>query len=51
LQTFIGQHGTVQIEALYEDPFTRISTDGLDGVFDDKTAEELITLIETFNNN
>jgi type I restriction enzyme, R subunit len=35
----------VEVERLYETPFTNLHQDGLDGVFDDDQADEIITLI------
>jgi type I restriction enzyme R subunit len=49
LQNHIARHGTIEIERLYEDPFTLVDADGLDGVFDDeRQAMELIGVINTF---
>ena len=49
LQNHIARHGTIELGRLYDDPFTLVDTDGLDGVFtDDRQATELIGLIKTF---
>lgn len=49
LQNHIGRNGTIEIERLYEEPFTRIHTEGIDGVFTDGAiADQLIELLEQF---
>lgn len=48
LQSHIAQFGAVSVAKLYETPFTQLDANGLDGVFDDQTAEELVTLIRPF---
>ena len=49
LQNHIGRNGTIEIERLYEEPFTRIHTEGIDGVFmDGALADQLIELLEQF---
>jgi type I restriction enzyme, R subunit len=50
LQNHIAKFGSVKLERLYEDPFTIVDADGLDGVFIDETdAREIIGLIHTFD--
>jgi type I restriction enzyme R subunit len=50
LQNYIARYGSIELERLYEDPFTTIHADGLDGVFaDEPMAEELLTLIQGFD--
>ncbi len=34
---------------LYEPPFTDIHDEGLDGVFDDDAADEIVALVKAFN--
>ena len=34
---------------LYEPPFTDIHDEGLDGVFNDDEADDLVTLVRSFN--
>ena len=34
---------------LYEPPFTDIHNEGLDGVFNDDEADEIIALVRSFN--
>lgn len=49
LQNYIGRNGTIEIDRLYEEPFTRIHAEGIDGVFKDETlADELINLLAQF---
>ena len=49
LQNYIGRHGAIKIERLYEEPFTRIHTEGIDGVFKDGVlADQLIELLAQF---
>jgi len=48
LKNFIARHGGIEIDDLYDSPFTSFSSEGLDGVFDEDLAEELIQLIESF---
>lgn len=48
LQNHISRYGSVEIERLYEDPFTVVDVNGLDGVFGDDDAEEVVHIINTF---
>ena len=49
LKNHINRYGSIEIEQLYEPPFTTLHSDGLDGVFiDEDMAEELIRIINTF---
>jgi type I restriction enzyme, R subunit len=49
LKNHIRKYGTITVEKLYEEPFTTINSDGLDGVFTDEAQiDELIHIIETF---
>jgi type I restriction enzyme, R subunit len=34
---------------LYESPFTDIHSSGLDGVFNDDEADEIVSLVNSFN--
>ena len=50
LRTFIVKNGKVEIEQLYETPFTSIDSEGLDGVFtDEEQVADLLRLIETIS--
>lgn len=48
LQNHISRYGAVEVERLYEDPFTLVDSDGLDGVFDDPLAGEVLDLVDSF---
>jgi type I restriction enzyme R subunit len=50
LQNHISRYGSIEVERLYEPPFTFLHSDGLDGVFPDASlAEELLAVIGSFN--
>lgn len=50
LKSYIAKYGAIEIEKLWEAPFTQIDALGLDGVFPDKRqAGALISTIETAN--
>lgn len=49
LQNHIRKYGVITVEKLYEDPFTAIDSNGLDGVFSDEAQiNQLIHIIQTF---
>jgi type I restriction enzyme R subunit len=48
LQNHIARYGSVAVERLYDAPFTQVDADGLDGVFGEPEADELVGIIETF---
>ena len=49
LKNHIRKYGTINMEKLYEPPFTSIDSNGLDGVFDDnRQINELIHIVQTF---
>lgn len=48
LQNHIAKFGVVTLDKLYESPFTQVSENGPDGVFDDADVEELIAVIDGF---
>jgi len=49
LQNHIAKYGSIEIDRLYEPPFTNVVSDGIDGVFTDEAQiEELFTILETF---
>jgi type I restriction enzyme R subunit len=49
LKNHISRYGAIEIEDLYEPPFTNVHSDGLDGVFmDEEMIEELIRIITSF---
>lgn len=49
LKNYITKYGSIEIDRLYEDPFTQIDSDGLDGIFEnDKQIDDLLTILDTF---
>jgi type I restriction enzyme R subunit len=49
LQSHIGRNGSIEIQRLYEEPFTRIHSEGIDGVFTDAAlADQVIDLLAQF---
>jgi type I restriction enzyme R subunit len=49
LKNHISRYGAIEIEDLYEPPFTSVHSDGLDGVFVDETMiDELLAIIASF---
>ena len=51
LQNHIAKYGAIELEKLYDPPFTIDHTDGIDGVFSDTEIDDLIAIIETFQPN
>jgi type I restriction enzyme, R subunit len=52
LQNHIARYGSITVDRLYEQPFTVIDADGLDGVFDrEDEIEDLIQIINTFGSS
>lgn len=49
LKAHICANGGLEIDRLYEAPFTAISAEGIDGVFNDALIDELLDLIARFN--
>lgn len=50
LKNYIRDFGAIELDQLYETPFTSLDKNGLDGVFpDDQQAEEIIALVESFS--
>jgi len=49
LQNHIARNGSIELERLYEDPFTLLDADGIDGIFNQDSADELINIINTFS--
>ena len=50
LQKHIAKFGSIQVENLYEPPFTTLHTESLDGLFEEDMANELFNIIEGFGN-
>lgn len=48
LKSHISQHGSIQIETLYEEPFTSVSHQGIDGVFTPDDVSTLVTVLQPF---
>ncbi|WP_299882673.1 DEAD/DEAH box helicase family protein [uncultured Sulfitobacter sp.] len=49
LQNHIARYGTIEIERLYDDPFTVVDADGPDGVFHDEAdIADLINIVRSF---
>jgi type I restriction enzyme R subunit len=49
LQNHISKYGSIDIDRLYEPPFTTVASDGVDGVFTDEAqVAELIHILEDF---
>ncbi len=49
LKLHICNNGGLEIDRLYEAPFTSISAEGIDGVFSDELIDELLEIIAKFN--
>ncbi len=47
LQNYISRYGSIEVSRLYEPPFTTLHSDGLDGLFDEPLAEELLAVIRS----
>lgn len=49
LQNYIAQNGGIEIERLYEPPFTTIHAESMDGIFtNQKDLDELLAILSTF---
>lgn len=49
LKNHIARYGAIEIGRLYEQPFTTISAEGLDGVFEDESqVNDLLDIINSF---
>lgn len=48
LQNHIAKCGSIEIERLYEEPFTTLSSDGVDGIFGDDQIDDLLEIIGAF---
>ena len=49
LKNHISKYGAIELERLYEPPFTTYASDGVDGIFsDDSQIDELISILDTF---
>jgi len=49
LKNHISKYGAIEIERLYEPPFTNLASDGVDGVFKDEAqVDELLLILDKF---
>lgn len=48
LQNHIAKFGSIEIERLYEEPFTTLSSDGVDGIFAEEQIDDLLEIIGAF---
>ncbi|MBE9044308.1 DEAD/DEAH box helicase family protein [Pleurocapsales cyanobacterium LEGE 10410] len=48
---YLTQNGVMNPGLLYESPFTDAHSSGLDGVFNDDDADEIVALVRAFNKN
>lgn len=48
LKNYIAQHGSILLETLYDAPFTALSHEGIDGVFEQESIADLVTLLKPF---
>jgi type I restriction enzyme R subunit len=48
LKTYVAQHGSIEIDTLYEEPFASVAHQGIDGVFPPDDVGELIAVLEPF---
>ncbi|MBZ4332705.1 DEAD/DEAH box helicase family protein [Corallococcus interemptor] len=49
LQNYITQNGGIELERLYEPPFTTLHAESMDGIFDDKEdVDELLAILSVF---
>jgi type I restriction enzyme R subunit len=46
---YLTQNGIMNPGLLYESPFTDIHDNGLDGLFEDDEADEIVSLVKSFN--
>ncbi|WP_298609138.1 DEAD/DEAH box helicase family protein [uncultured Thiothrix sp.] len=48
LKNYIAQHGSILVDQLYEAPFTSVSHEGIDGVFNKDYADDLFRVLKPF---
>jgi type I restriction enzyme, R subunit len=46
---YLTQNGVMDAGLLYESPFTDLHYEGLDGVFEPDDADQIISLVRSFN--
>jgi type I restriction enzyme R subunit len=48
---YLTQNGVMDPGQLYESPFTEAHPDGLDGIFGDDDADQIVTIVRSFNDS
>ncbi len=48
LKQYISQQGSIELDRLYEDPFSRVADDGPEGIFSQDETDKLINIINSF---
>jgi type I restriction enzyme R subunit len=48
LQNHISKYGSIELERLYEEPFTVLSAEGVDGIFAEEQIDDLIEILGAF---
>ncbi|WP_236984297.1 DEAD/DEAH box helicase family protein [Marinagarivorans cellulosilyticus] len=48
LKNYIAQHGSIVIDKLYDAPFTSVSHEGIDGVFNADDVNELVSVLKPY---
>ena len=49
LKNHISRYGLIEVEKLWEAPFTTLSSDGLSGVFEEKEQDEILQIVKQIN--
>ncbi|MGB7767356.1 MAG: type I restriction-modification enzyme R subunit C-terminal domain-containing protein, partial [Verrucomicrobiia bacterium] len=49
LKNHIARYGLIEVEKLWEAPFTTLSSDGLSGVFAEKEQDEILHIVKQIN--
>lgn len=49
LQNHIAKYGLIEIDRLYEAPFTHVDAESIDGIFDEDSADEIIDIVLSFS--
>ena len=48
LKQYISEKGSIELDRLYEDPFSRVADDGPEGIFSQEETDKLINVINSF---
>lgn len=51
ITNYLNHNGTLDIDKLYEAPFSHIHSDGPDGVFADQQVDKIIEILDHVNEN